>query len=410
MKLEDVDIYNPDTHVQGVPHDQFELLRREDPVHWQPEPNGGRGFWFVSKYEDLAYISCHPELFSSYAGGGTIIEDYGGQDLAIARTLMINMDPPSHGKFRKLVSRGFTPRMTAYLEPRIKAVAKRLVDGVAQRGECDFVADLGIPLPLEMIAELLGVPQEDRGKLLAWTNRLLGYADPELGSREDMSVAAMEVMQYSFQLAATRKGKGTGEDLATILCNATVDGEALTDMEFAMFVLLLSVAGNETTRNLLSNGCVLLMEHPEIREELRRDPSLLPNAIEEMLRLVSPVTYMRRTATQDVVLRGKQIKAGDKIAICYASANRDEELFENPHVFDIRRKNARDHVAFGIGEHFCLGANLARLEIRVLLEEILRRIPDMERNGAYRRLRTSFLNGVKELQVKFTPENRASAA
>jgi cholest-4-en-3-one 26-monooxygenase len=320
------------------------------------------------------------------------------------------MDPPSHGKFRKLVSRGFTPRMTTYLEPRIKAVAKRLVDGVAQRGECDFVADLGIPLPLEMIAELLGVPQEDRGKLLAWTNRLLGYADPELGSREDMSVAAMEVMQYSFQLAATRKGKGTGEDLATILCNATVDGEALTDMEFAMFVLLLSVAGNETTRNLLSNGCVLLMEHPEIREELRRDPSLLPNAIEEMLRLVSPVTYMRRTATQDVVLRGKQIKAGDKIAICYASANRDEELFENPHVFDIRRKNARDHVAFGIGEHFCLGANLARLEIRVLLEEILRRIPDMERNGAYRRLRTSFLNGVKELQVKFTPENRASAA
>jgi cholest-4-en-3-one 26-monooxygenase len=410
MKLEDVDIYNPDTHMNGVPHAQYELLRREDPVHFQPEPNGARGFWVITKYEDLAYVSTHPELFSSYAGGGTIIEDYEGQDLAIARTLMINMDPPSHGKFRKLVSRGFTPRMTAYLEPRIKAVAKRLVDGVGSKGHCDFVTELAVPLPLEMIAELIGVPPEDRGRLLNWTNRLLGYADPELGSREDMPVAAMEMMQYSFQLAATRKGKGTGEDLATILCNASVDGEALNDMEFAMFVLLLSVAGNETTRNLLSNGMVLLMEHPEIREQLRKDFSLIPNAIEEMLRLVSPITYMRRTATQDVVMRGKTIKAGDKLAIAYASANRDEDLFPNPHVFDIQRANAREHVAFGIGQHFCMGSNLARLEIRVLLEEILTRIPDMQKNGAYRRLRSSYLNGVKELQVKFTPEKRASAA
>jgi cholest-4-en-3-one 26-monooxygenase len=409
MKLEDVDIYNPDTHLTGVPHDQYELLRREDPVHWQPEPNG-RGFWVVTKYEDLAYVSCHPELFSSYRGGGTIIEDYDGQDLAIARNLMINMDPPSHGKFRKLVSRGFTPRMTAYLEPRIKNVAQRLVDRVGAKGQCDFVAELAVPLPLEMIAELIGVPPEDREQLLKWTNRLLGYTDPELGSQDDMKVAAMEMMQYSVKLAATRKGKGTGEDLATILCNAAVDGEALNDMEFAMFVLLLSVAGNETTRNLLSNGIVLLMDHPEAREELKRDPSLMPNAIEELLRLVSPVTYMRRTATQDLVLGGKQIKEGDKIAISYASANRDEDKFENPHVFDIHRKNAREQVAFGIGQHFCLGSNLARLEIRVLLNEILERIPDMQRNGAYRRLRSSYLNGVKELQVKFTPEKKASAA
>lgn len=410
MRLEDVDIYNPATHEQGVPHDQFELLRREDPVHFQPEPNGGRGFWVVTKYEDLVYVSCHPELFSSYAGGGTIIEDYSGRDLEIARALMVNMDPPAHGKFRKLVSRGFTPRMTSYLEPRIKAVAKRLVDNVASRGHCDFVSELAIPLPLEMIAELIGVEPEAREQLLKWTNRLLGYTDPELGSREDMSVAAMEMMQYSFKLAATRKGKTTGEDLATILCNASVDGEALTDMEFAMFVLLLSVAGNETTRNLLSNGMVLLMDHPEVRQEIQNDLSLLPNAIEEMLRLVSPVTYMRRTATQDVELRGKKIKAGDKIAICYASANRDEDVFPNPHKFDIHRKNAREHVAFGIGEHFCLGSNLARLEIRLLLEEILTRIPDMQRNGAYRRLRSSYLNGVKELQVKFTPEKKANVA
>ncbi len=409
MRLVDVDIYNPDIHVTAVPHDQYELLRREDPVHFQPMPSE-RGFWVVTKYEDLAYVSCHPEIFSSYAGGGTIIEDYEGQDLAIARNLLVNMDPPAHGKFRKLVSRGFTPRMTNYLEPRLRACAKRLVDGVGKVGQCDFVSELAVPLPLEMIAELIGVPPEDRTKLLSWTNRLLGYSDPELGSRQDMSLAAMEMMQYATRLAASRKGKDTGDDLATILCNASVDGEALTDMEFAMFVLLLSVAGNETTRNLLSNGIVLLMQHPEVREELRSDLSLLPNAIEEMLRLVSPITYMRRTAVRDVELRGKQIKAGDKIAISYASANRDEEVFENPHVFDIRRKNAREHVAFGIGEHFCLGANLARLEIRIVLEEILRRIPNMELDGAYRRLRSSYLNGVKELRVKFPPERSVSAA
>ncbi len=410
MRLEDVDIYDPTTYLKGVPHDQFELLRREDPVHFQREPNGGRGFWVITKYEDLAYISCHPEIFSSWAGGGTIIEDYEGQDLAIARNLIVNMDPPAHGKFRKLVSRGFTPRMTAYLEPRIKACATRLVSSVGQRGRCDFVSELAVPLPLQMIAELLGVPADDREKLLKWTNRLLGYTDPELGSREDMSVAAMEMVQYSQKLAASRKGKDTGEDLATILCNASVDGEALTDMEFAMFVLMLSVAGNETTRNLLSNGMVLLMQHPEVQQELVKDLSLLPNAIEELLRLVTPVTYMRRTAVKDVEMRGKLIKSGDKIAICYASANRDEELFPDPHRLDIRRRNAREHVSFGIGQHFCLGSNLARLEIRLLMEEILTRLPDMRMEGAYRRLRSSYLNGCKELQVSFTPENRASAA
>lgn len=409
MRLEDVDIYDPAAHVKGVPHDQYELLRRENPVHFQREPQG-RGFWVITKYEDLAYVSTHPEIFSSWAGGGTIIEDYEGQDLAIARNLLVNMDPPAHGKFRKLVSRGFTPRMTAYLEPRIQACAKRLVDSVAQRGQCDFVSELAVPLPLQMIAELIGVPSDDRGKLLSWTNRLLGYTDPELGSREDMAVAAMEMVQYSQQLAASRKGKDTGEDLATILCNASVDGEALNDMEFSMFVLMLSVAGNETTRNLLSNGMVLLMQNPQIQRELVEDRSLLPNAIEELLRLVSPVTYMRRTAVKDVDMRGKKIKAGDKLAICYASANRDEELFPDPHRIDIRRPNAREHVAFGIGTHFCLGANLARLEIRILMNEILNRLPDMHMDGTYRRLRSSYINGVKELQVKFTPESRATAA
>ncbi len=409
MRLEDVDIYDPAAYVSGVPHEQFELLRREDPVHFHREPNG-RGFWVVTKYEDLAYVSCHPELFSSFLGGGTIIEDYEGQDLAIARNLIVNMDPPVHGKFRKLVSRGFTPRMTAYLEPRIRECATRLVNNVGKRGACDFVTELAVPLPLQLIAELIGVPADHREKLLSWTNRLLDYADPTVGSRQDMALAAMEMVQYSQILAASRKGKDTGDDLATILCNASVDGAALSDMEFSMFVLMLSVAGNETTRNLLSNGMVLLMKNPEQQRELVNDLSLLPNAIEEMLRMVTPVTYMRRTAVKDVELHGKLIKGGDKIAICYASANRDEDVFPDPHIFDIRRSNAREHVAFGIGEHFCLGTNLARLEIRILMEEILSRLPDMRMEGAHRRMRSSYINGVKELQVKFTPESRATAA
>lgn len=410
MQLSEVDVYDTRQYVTGVPHEQFELLRREDPVHWQEIP-GERGYWVITKHEDLCWASRNPQLFSSWIGGGTIIEDYEGTDLQIARNLMVNMDPPAHHKYRKLVSRGFTPRMTAYLDPRISTIAKRLVDAVAHKGECDFVQDLAIPLPLEMIAELLGWPAEDRHKLLGWTNRLLGFSDPELGSRQDMSVATMELAQYTHKLAASRKGKSEGEDLATILLNASVDGDALNDMEFAMFVLLLAVAGNETTRNLFSGGVKLLSEHPDAQRELREDLSLIPNAIEEMLRVVSPITYMRRTATQDIELRGKTIKKNDKIALCYASANRDEEVFgDNVNTFDIHRENARDHVAFGIGEHFCLGANLARLELRVMFEQIISRLHNLELVGDHRRIQSNYLNGVKEMHVRFTPERSVDAA
>jgi cholest-4-en-3-one 26-monooxygenase len=410
MKLKDIDIYGLDHYEQaGPPHEQLDFLRKHDPLHWQEIP-GERGYWVVTKYEDLGMMSRDPKRFSSHEGGGTIIEDYEGNDLSIARNLMVNMDPPSHPKFRKLVSRGFTPRMTAHLEPKVEAIAKRLVDAVAESGECDFVESLAVPLPLEMIAELLGAAEEDRPKLLGWTNRLLGFSDPELGSRADMSVATMELAQWSHKLAASRKGKDTGEDLATILTNGSVDGDALNNMEFAMFVLLLSVAGNETTRNLFSQGTILLMENPKAVEEIRADWSLLPNAIEEMLRMASPLTYMRRTAMEDVELRGKTIKKGDKIALCYASANRDEEKFEDPHTFNIHRKNAGEHVAFGIGQHFCLGANLAKLEIRILYKELLARLPDMKPNGNVRRLRSNYINGIKEMPIRFTPEARVSAA
>lgn len=402
MELADVDVYDPSKYgTRGVPHDELALLRQQDPVHFQPI-QGERGYWVITKYEDVDFISRNPEIFSSYVGGGTIIEDYDGADLAIARNLIVNMDPPAHNKFRRLVSRGFTPRMTAYLEPKIRGVAKRLVDGVVDRGHCDFVQDLAVPLPLLMIADMLGVEEADRPKLLDWTNRLLGYADPELGSRQDMSVAAMEVVQFAQKLAATRRGKDTGEDLSTILCNASVDGEALTDMEFSLFVMGLMVAGNETTRNLFSGGAVLLMQHPHVQRQLRENLDLLPNAIEEMLRLVSPVNYMRRTATRDVELRGKTIKAGDKVALYYASANRDEDVFGSDSMeFDIERENAREHLAFGVGQHFCLGANLARLELRVLWEEIITRLHDLEPAGAQRRLQSNYINGIKELQVSF---------
>jgi len=409
MKLSEVDIYSPEQYRVGVPHEQLSLLRREDPVHWQQIP-GERGYWVITKHEDLCLISRDPKRFSSYSGGGTIIEDYEGQDLAIARNLIVNMDPPSHGKFRKLVSRGFTPRMTAHLEPRIARIATRLVDAIVDRGRCDFVQALAMPLPLEMIAELLGVPDQDRPKLLDWTNRLLGYADPDVGSREDMTIATMEMAQYSHKLAASRKGKGTGEDLATILCNAAVDGDALNDMEFAMFVLMLSVAGNETTRNLLSGGMRLLIDNPHAYAQLSAETSLIPNAIEEMLRMVSPVTYMRRTATVDVVLRGKTIKAGDKVALCYASANRDEDVFGDPHAFDIQRHNAKDHLAFGIGEHFCLGANLARLELRLLFQEILARIPDMQLDGPVKRMVSNYINGIRQMPVRFSVANQIGVA
>jgi cholest-4-en-3-one 26-monooxygenase len=313
------------------------------------------------------------------------------------------MDPPRHNKFRNLVSKGFTPRMIAALEPSIRASAKLVVDRVAQLGECDFVRSIAAELPLIIIAELLGVPQDDRGKVFDWSNRLIGFDDPEFQtSLADGKIAAAELWGYANQLGNQRREK-PAQDLTSMLVHGSVDGEKLTEMEFDTFFLMLAVAGNETTRNAITGGMLALMQHSEQRQRLIDDPTLIPSAVEEILRWVTPVIHFRRTATRDLTLRGQAIREGDKLVIFYSSANRDESVFADPFKFDVGR-TPNEHLAFGVGQHFCLGSSLARLELRVIFEELLRRLPDISPAGEARRLRSNFINGIKTMPVRYTPE------
>jgi len=401
MNTIDVDLCNPESFVAAVPHAAFQRLRREAPVFWHPEKNGP-GFWAVTKYQDVVAVSKDPRTFSS-AKKGVFVFDPVPDDLERMQLMMLNMDPPRHTKLRALVNRGFTPRMVAQLETRLRAITNDIIDKVAAQGACDFVAQIAAELPLQAIAELLGIPLDDRYMVFNWSNRLIGFDDPEYqGSWEDGKMAAMEMYGYANQLAEQRRAQ-PGDDLVSVLMNAEVEGERLSELEFDLFFLLLAVAGNETTRNLISGGMLALIEHPDQRARLLATPSLMPTAVEEMLRWVSPVIEFRRTATRDTTLHGQPIRDGDKVIIYYISANRDEDVFPQPDRFDVGR-TPNEHVAFGIGEHFCLGSNLARLEIRVMFEELLRRLPDIELAGPVDRLRSSLINGIKRMPVRFTPE------
>lgn len=404
LTLADVDLVSPDSFVEGVPHHFFKVLRREAAVYRHAEPDGP-GFWAVTKYDDVVTISMDQGLYSSWRGGtntATMPEDV----LVFIRMLMLNMDPPQHTKYRRLVSKGFTPKIVRELERHIREMTTGIIDGVIERGECDFVTDIAAELPLQVILEMMGVPNEDRHQVFDWSNQLIGFDDPEYAtSPERGREAATEMFMYANTLAVDRKGCPR-DDVISTLMNAQVDGEALTETEFDAFFLLLSVAGNETTRNLISGGMLTLLQHPESWAKVKTQPALLYTAVEEMLRWVTPVMYFRRTAQRDTELRGVRIREGDKVCIYYGSANRDEEYFPDGDVFDITR-NPNPHLTFGPGgAHFCLGANLARLEIKVMFEELIRRLPDMELAGEPQRLRSNFIAGIKHMPVRFTPARR----
>lgn len=406
--LVDIDLWDKDRFVEGVPHEWFARLRREAPVFWHegdPDFDGPQGaagpFWAVTGYDDVVTVNRDNETFSSNRGL-VFMWDPDQANLEQQRLLMLNMDPPLHTRYRRLINKGFTPRMVSELESTMRKRTREIVDRVAARGECDFVVDVASELPLQVIADLMGVPQEDRHRLFDWSNRMIGADDPEYGITEEISQqASMELYAYASELAA-QKRLDPKDDLVSVLTQAEVDGEKLTDLELDLFFLLLSVAGNETTRNLISHGMVALLEHPDQLERLRDHRALLPGAVEEMLRWATPVMHFRRTATRDLELGGQQIAAGDKVVIWYISANRDERVFDHPDTFDIER-SPNEHVAFGGGgPHFCLGANLARLEINVMFEEILDRLHDIELSGPVSRLRSNFINGLKHVPLSFT--------
>ncbi len=402
MALQDVDLADAGNFVPAVPHDMFDVLRREAPVWFHPGTDEVEGFWCIVKHADLVELSHDYRHFSSAVGGITL-HDMAEADLELQRQMMLQMDPPDHTRMRLLVNKGFTPRMIGRLGEHIRDVSDAIVADVGKRGGCDFVVDVAAQLPLQVIAEMMGVPDEDRDKIFDWSNRLIGSEDSEYNvSRDDALGAGTEMFMYSTELAA-RKREQPADDIISALLQAEVDGHMLTDTEFNLFFQLLAVAGNETTRNLISHGMLALIEHADERKKLIADPSLLPNAIEEMLRFASPVMYMRRTATSDFDLCDQTIHEGDKVALWYIAANRDEEVFEDPHRFDITRDTA-DYVAFGGGgPHFCLGSNLAKLEIRVMFDALLDRLPDIELAGEPQRLRSNFINGIKHMPVKFSP-------
>ncbi|MEV6152733.1 cytochrome P450 [Nonomuraea sp. NPDC052129] len=390
-----IDLVDQDRYAtSGPPHEQLRWLRDNDPVH---RHEGEPDFWAVTRYDDVVQVSRRSDLFSS-SRKLALFDEVTEEQRALQRLMMLNQDPPEHTRRRSLVNRGFTPRTIGALEQHIREICDDLLDKCS--GEADFVTEVAAPLPLYVICELLGAPVEDRDKIFNWSNRMIGAQDPDYATSEDQGgAAAMEVYAYANQLAAQRKANPRDDIVTKLIQPDEKSGETLGEDEFDLFVLLLVVAGNETTRNAASGGMLALFEHPEQWQRLVADPTLAGTASDEIVRWVSPVNLFRRTATADTVLGGRQIAEGDKVVVFYSSANRDTSIFPDAEVFDIGR-NPNPHIGFGGGgAHFCLGNHLAKLELRVLFEQLARRYPRLRQTGEARRLRSNFINGIKELPV-----------
>lgn len=384
------DLHSPDFY-RGDPFPAYAQLRASSPVHWH-DPGDDPGFWAITKYEDVRFVSTRPDLFSSSRGITIPQKD---TEATLPGSLIFT-DPPRHRQLRKLISKGFTPKQVASLEPRARQITAEILDSIAPTEPIDFAQEVAAPLPTRIIAELLGAPPEDWQRFREWSDAAVGSADDEI--EVDPTEARIELHEYFSRLIEARK-ESRRPDLISTLLDAEVDGERLTDHDVYLFCWLLLIAGNETTRNLIALGTLALVDHPEQKDLVVRDPGLIPDAIEEMLRWTSPVTHMARTATRDVTLRGETIRAGETVVLLYGSANRDEEVF-GPDAEDFtvtRRPNP--HIAFGFGEHLCLGASLARLEARVMFEELLARHPDLRLTGEVARLRAAMVPGVKRMPV-----------
>jgi cytochrome P450 len=408
--LTDIDLASHDFFVDAFPHEAFRLLREHDPVHWQPEPPPNHGFWAVTKYHDVETVIDDPATYSSERGG-VILEEMAPDEMD-ARKSMMETDPPRHTRMRKIASPLFTPRAMKEYEGYCRDIARDVLDKALAKGEFDFVLDVAKELPIRVLVRILGVPDEDTDRLIEWGDTMIGNTDPEYTTfvidRDDTSdyrlmpfrsPAAADMMNYGHRMAEIRQNDPQN-DLVTKLVHAEVDGDRLSTRDFDNFFVLLVVAGNETTRNGISHGMQALMDHPDQLQLLQDDPSLIPGAVEEMLRWGSPTIMFRRTATRDTELRGVEIKENDKVVVWFASANYDEEVFPDPFRFDVTRAPNR-HFAFGAGgPHFCLGAPLARLEMRVMFEELLPRIERIESAGEVSRLRSNFINGIKHMPVR----------
>lgn len=402
--LADVDLAHLDLFVQGKAHDVWRRLRAEAPIFWNPGNSAVAPFWSVTKYVDVIAVSRDTDTFISSRGIDM------GADPATpppgAGKMLIQMDPPRHVRLRRLVNKGFTPRMAAALEPRVREITQTILDDVAPRGACDFVTEVAALLPLAVICAMMGIPRADWALMFDLTNRSLGPSDPEYQTvpgnpRETGAQARIEMLAY-FSAKAAERRQERQDDLISVLVGSEIDGEAISEEELLYFCNLLILAGNETTRNAISGGLLALLENPEQLARLRAEPALLPTAVEEILRWTSPVTHMMRSVTRDTELHGQPLRVGERVVLWYPSANRDEDVFPNADTFDIGR-TPNEHIAFGIGEHFCLGAGVARVEVRVMMEMLLARFAAISLAGEVERLRSSFIGGIKHMPVQFTP-------
>jgi cytochrome P450 len=402
VSLDAIDLSDHDAFLEAVPHEWFKVLRREDPVHWNEERDGP-GFWAVTRYEDIRHVHRTPDVYSSEIGG-TSLEDLEPEYIE-ARKSMIDMDPPRHDELRGMLARRFTPRAVLVWEDKVRTVTEEVLELALDKEEFDFVHEISSEIPMQVFAEILGVPHEERRTVIDLGDRLLGNQDPEFATGEDdahrhlpfSSPVALEMFEFGRKLAVARR-KDPRDDIVTQLAF-----EPLSQQEYDVYFLLLATAGNETTRHTLTHGMLALIEHPDQLERLRADRTLLKPAAEEMLRWATPVHHFRRTAASDTELAGTRIAAGDKVTTWFVSGNRDESKFEDPNRFDIAR-DPNPHMSFGPGGvHHCMGAHLARLEIRVAFDVLLDRISEIELIAPPERLRSNFFNGIKRMGVRVRP-------
>lgn len=409
--LDRMDLANPDSYVERIPFEWFDQLRHEAPVSWHDEPAPNHGFWAVTRYDDLTEIHMDWETYSSELGA-VALEELDEEQLRIRKT-MVETDPPRHTELRKICSKKFSARGVGKYEDFIRDVARHVLDQALPKGEFDFVSEISRKLPIRLLCTIFTVPQEDAPQLIGWGNQMIANQDPELSravvdqvdteeyrTLQFRSPAALEMFEYVRRQRDERLEHPT-DDVISALTFAQTEG-ILDEQELLNYFTTLVIAGNETTRHTISSGMLALMEHPDQLRLLRDDPALIPSATEEILRWATPVLHFRRTATRDLELRGQPIRRGDKVVTWYISANRDEEVFRDPYRFDVTR-TPNDHVTFGPGgPHFCLGAHLARLETKILFQELLPRLASIELVGPVERIRSNFVNGIKRMPVRVT--------
>lgn len=392
-----IDVYDPDNYTNGIPHAQFAWLREHAPVHRHPHPGGGH-YWVVSRHADVVAVSRDFRRFSAEQGF-VLVDDLPEDVLAMARNQLLGMDPPKHGPLRRAVITRFTSRRLEELEPRVRTIARGMMEQARDIGEVNFVESLAGDLPTAVIGSLLDIPENMWPQMRRWSDLQTSASDPDLGGTpEEVNNASIEMGTYGFELACERKDSGA-DDLISLLINQEVDGQTVSEAEFASLFVQIAVAGNETTRGLISSGMYELLQRPQDYRALERDQSLIPTAVEEMLRWTCPLHYFRRTATCDAEIAGHPIAAGDKVVMLYSSANFDERVFNDPMTFDIRR-DPNPHLAFGHGIHLCLGANLARLEARIFLEEFFRVFSGMELTAEPVYIRSNMVHGFKDMPVR----------